>query len=171
MKQCFKCNEHKELTEFYRHSQMADGHLNKCKDCTKKDTKEHTEYLYETDSDFAVKEKVRGRKKYHKYKYDSNRGNKKETMKSYNQKYPEKYKAKCAIGKAVPTKEGFERHHWSYNEDHFLDVLTLPIQDHAKAHRYMTYDTKAKMYRSLEGTLLDTKVKHLFYLSSVLGLF
>jgi len=40
MKTCFKCGNKLPLTEFYHHLRMSDGHLNKCKACTKSDTKE-----------------------------------------------------------------------------------------------------------------------------------
>ena len=41
LKKCFKCNEIKNLREFYVHKEMVDGHLGKCKECTKKDVTEH----------------------------------------------------------------------------------------------------------------------------------
>ena|SRR6185436_3835116 len=36
-KTCFKCRKSKTLESFYAHPRMADGHLNKCITCAKKD--------------------------------------------------------------------------------------------------------------------------------------
>jgi hypothetical protein len=37
MKTCFKCNTVKPLSDFYAHPRMADGHVNKCKECNRND--------------------------------------------------------------------------------------------------------------------------------------
>lgn len=35
MKTCKRCGESKDITEFYKHSRMADGYLSFCRSCTK----------------------------------------------------------------------------------------------------------------------------------------
>jgi len=52
-KKCFKCGIKKDLTEFYKHPQMPDGRVNKCKECNKRDVRENLakkkEYYAEYD--------------------------------------------------------------------------------------------------------------------------
>ena len=160
---CFKCNIEKALSEYYKHKQMGDGHLNKCKDCTKNDTKSRLDKLLE-DPVFVEKEQKRHRDKYYrlgyKEKHKPSYEEKKKIMERYSQKYPEKIKAANAVGHWTSKNGSF--HHWSYNDIHFKDVIDISFKDHKKAHRFIIYDQEQKMYRRIDNNeLLDTKERHL----------
>jgi hypothetical protein len=162
---CKKCNTIKETTEFYKNGQAE------CKNCIKKRVRER-ELLLRQDPEWLEKEKERHRAKYfrlgYKDKHKPTTEKKRETIKKYRQKYPEKQKATTATKKMKPQTEGNELHHWSYNKEHFKDVIEITPTDHAKTHRYMIYDAERKMYRRADNNiLLDTKESHIEFINSL----
>ena len=130
MKKCFKCGEIKPLTEYYKHPQMADGHLNKCKACTKNDAGKHRSENIE---------KIR--------EYDRIRGNRLAPgyQGEYRRKYPNKYRAHSMVnyavksGKLFPqpcevcgTEENVHGHHDDYLKP--LNVRWLCAAHHQQWH-------------------------------------
>jgi hypothetical protein len=148
---------------------MGDGHLGKCKDCTKSDSKKRALEL-SNNTEWLQKEKDRVREKYHRLNYRGINKPSKESNKirmlNYGIKYPEKIKVRRLKGKMKSEIKGNHLHHWSYNIEHAKDVIELSIADHNTAHRFMIYDQERFMYRTLEGVLLDTKESHLNYINS-----
>ena len=128
-KTCFKCNRTLPLEAFYKHKQMGDGHLNKCKECTKLDAGNHRQLNID-----RIRE------------YDRERGNRWKPM--YLQEYraanEDKYRAHTIVGAATRTGrlkklpcficgcEKTEAHHPNYQTP--LDVVWLCPAHHKQAH-------------------------------------
>jgi hypothetical protein len=149
LKKCFKCGKEKDRSEFYKHPQMGDGLLGKCKECTKSDSLKR--YVAKAaDDEWFLKERDRSREKYHRLGYG-------EIGKEWLKKYPEKYKARCATSVMKSTSEVM--HHWSYCKEHRKDVFDITVQQHHTIHRFMKYDQERMMYRDLDGVLIDSREK------------
>jgi len=129
-KVCFKCQKQKPLSDFYKHRMMVDGHLNKCKECTKRDSRKNRasniEYYRE---------------------YDRARGNRQSTekIKERRIKNPQKYQAQTAVNNAIRDGRLFKKpcevcgslcvhgHHNDYSRP--LDVRWLCPVHHKEAHK------------------------------------
>jgi hypothetical protein len=169
-KTCFRCGVLQPLTEFYKHKGMADGHLNKCKTCTKGDSNK-TFHTKKHIPEWKESEKKRAREKFHRLgyrgKYKPSPERKKEIMGQYWERYPEKKAAHIAMGNQ--SVRGMELHHWSYNEEHYTCVIALTNMDHNRVHRCMEYDQEHKMYRTKVGVLLDTRELHEQFINEILN--
>jgi ribosomal protein S27AE len=141
-KECFKCHTVKPLTEFYKHSMMADGHLNKCKECTKNDANKHrSENL----------EKIRA--------YDRERGKIPERIKAstevnraWRAEDKRRAKAHSAVSHAIrsgdlvrlPCVRCGEKKSLAHHEDYDkpLDVMWLCQPCHKQRHKEINKENK-----------------------------
>lgn len=159
MKKCFKCNLVKQRISFYKHPLTKDGLLNKCKDCTKSDSKTRISKLSK-DNNWKDIEQARCRSKYRRLYVGTGKANF-NANKKWKDKYPEKYKAISCSSELIKPAAGLEKHHWSYNDEHFKDVIWVTKKEHMKSHRFIDYDGEFKMYRKFDtNELLDSKQKH-----------
>jgi len=150
MKKCFKCGAIKPLTEYYKHKAMADGYLNKCKNCTKSDTKRNREanleYYREYDRERHKSDHNR-RKANHiasRQWRKENPDRHSELTKLWRKRNPDKYKAQMKLNNALRSgsvqKAACEKcgdinaqaHHYDYGKP--LDVIWLCVTHHAEHH-------------------------------------
>ena len=142
MKRCFKCGAEKPLSEFYAHPRMADGHLNKCKECNKNDAHKHHRKMSQ-EPDWVEAQRARGRDKYARL-YQSER-----QRRLINGSPTAKHVASYAVGNAVrdgrmvkPTTcsqckrkvsgRFMHAHHEDYGKTY--DVIWLCAKCHSNIH-------------------------------------
>lgn len=157
MKVCFKCGAEKPLSEFYKHPKMKDGHVNKCKECNKKDVRENRvarkDYYQEYDrnrpnrDERVEKSNLRNKEL---YKTDETfRQSVLESKQRWADNNQQKRKAHYAVNNAVrdgkmikpaecehcgTSEKKIQGHHWSYEPEHWLDVIWLCSRCHGKEH-------------------------------------
>lgn len=136
LKKCFKCNVTKKISEFYKHKDMADGVLGKCKECAKKDAREHRNANIDN-----VRLYDRQRAKLpHRRKLS------REYSEKYNNLFPLKRKAQWMVSNAIRSNKyikpklcqvcendrKLEGHHDDYSKP--LDIVWLCKPCHRKYH-------------------------------------
>lgn len=157
MKDCIKCGITKPLSEFYKHSRMKDGHLGKCKECARLDSRtnreKNLERVMEYDRNRPNKaERNEALKKSHKERWRSDESFR-ESVKASKRKWvinnPLKRKAQNAANSALKSgllvrktrcescgeDKPLHKHHESYEEAHWLIVVWLCSQCHKDAHK------------------------------------
>lgn len=135
-KKCFKCDEIKPLSEFYKHKAMKDGHVNKCRKCNRKDVRDNRSdkigKYREYDRERA---KTPERKKMFIEKTRRMRREKKGLMKSHNAVIRAIAKGalvRPSICSRCPATENIQAHHDDHEKP--LDVMWLCPICHAQRH-------------------------------------
>lgn len=146
-KRCFKCLRMLPLDDFYKHAAMADGHLNKCKECTKKDVKKHRLENIERIRQYdrmrgSMPHRVAARKEY--MQTATGKRSHARALKKQREISPEKYNARAVFWRALKSGKlkkqpcfecgaPAEAHHPDYNRP--LDVVWLCSKHHKAVHR------------------------------------
>lgn len=143
MKVCSRCNKEKGTDAFQLRRASKDGLTAACKDCLgvyDRNRPNHKERL--------EKDKARYKKKRKEKSKDFINKDRKRIQK-YRNENPLKYKAQCKVNNSlrdgkITRPENCERcgksckpqgHHWSYEEDYWLDVEWLCVTCHADEHK------------------------------------
>lgn len=162
-KVCFKCETEKPLSDYYKHPRMADGHLNKCKECAKKDVKEkHIENS--ANPEYVEKERARGREKYKRLGYKEKYYVNAEERFTFRKTPEFKGLHKKMIRNGLISAEE-EAHHWNYNNPYSVVVMSRSL--HKRIHQTMELDEDSLCYKTHDGELLDSLSRHVQHIHNV----
>ena len=149
-KVCFKCNILKPLSDFYKHSKMSDGHINKCKSCTKKDVHIHREENLEKVREYDRNRPNKTERSEKQRKYDQSARGKEASAtrrKNYRAKQELRYKAHNTLSYALKRGQIIKPHscyccnvecspHGHHNDyTKPLDVVWLCVDCHTAFHK------------------------------------
>ena len=95
-KKCRECNHTLPLQDFYQHPAMADGYLNKCKECVKRRVRKYSKHPKVREQD-----RKRHRNKTQKPKPNTKQHNK--ASQKWAKKHPRKRQATVKIYRALKT--------------------------------------------------------------------
>ena len=136
MKECRTCGELLELSSFYTHPRMRDGHLNICKECTKKRIRAKSKgnpVVLERD---RQRNKQPHRLQANRDRYYANRNNSlARQVVSLAIKKGELAPASACECQDCQAPASVLHHH-SYEPDHWLDVVPLCRSCHGIRHAY-----------------------------------
>ena len=137
---------------------MGDGHLNKCKDCTKKDAKKDYERK-SADEEWMAKERIRGREKFKRLGYAGR-------FKSQRAICPQGANlSKSLKARGIDTK-GKEAHHWNYNNP--KSVFLISKKAHKRIHLHMTVNRDDKYCYTDDGKRIETPEQAATYYRAIL---
>lgn len=158
MKTCFICHRLLSLTEFYTHSQMADGHLNKCKDCVKSYS-EQRRIEKSRDADWVESELERHRLKTATYRREGRVTNVEALRRAgvaWYARNKHKKKAQTKVSRAIQTgklhkhpcevcgEPDSQAHHDDYSKP--LDVKWLCVKHHNDLHVELRKEERKKAF-------------------------
>ena len=135
-KKCFKCDEIKPLSEFYKNKGMSDGHVNKCKTCNRKDVRDHRDVNLDRIREYdRTRNTTPERKKMFIEKTKRMRREKKGLQKSHNavtRAIKKGTLVRPSICSRCPATENIQAHHDDHEKP--LDVMWLCPICHAQRH-------------------------------------
>lgn len=152
-KKCTSCGCDKPVAEFHHSKATRDGYTQRCKACRKIEYeskkglvqeyyKKNRAKLIEQAREYSRLRKRKKRNAVSKKKHN-------EQNKEYRKRYPVKSKAQDAVSYAIAQgrfprasthncthcgSAATEYHHWSYEPEHWLDVIPLCHNCHMKIH-------------------------------------
>ena len=149
-KKCRTCEEAKDLSDFYKHRLIKDGHANECKGCQKKRAKAWYQSSQEKRRNKSKQYYEENREKILEYRHtDKFRAFNAKGVAKYAKNNREKVKAQqklnheIIMGRIVRpiicegcgrnTEKLIQGHHYDYSKP--LDVIWLCIECHADIHR------------------------------------